>query len=132
MNDRNRIVDDIINEIKNLTKDNNDMGRRLDSLLRRVMRLKQPGRVKAGHHRQRPKEYPTALGRNIDALRLEMGWSYDDLASVSGISKKRILDHVNRGTRPRPHVLKEYSETFSNAFKRPISVADLLTEMRII
>jgi hypothetical protein len=114
----NRIIDDI-----------DDLRHRLDGIRRRVIRLKQAGGMKAGRHRQGPKEYPTALGRNIDVLRLELGWTFEDLERLSGIDKKRILDHVNKGVMPRPHTLKEYSDTFTKAFGRPISVADLHAEM---
>ncbi|NLT68042.1 MAG: helix-turn-helix transcriptional regulator [Acidobacteria bacterium] len=119
MNDRNSIIKDIDKAVRLLV-----------SIRRRIILSEQAGGRKAGGRRKAPREYPTTtLGRNIDRLRLELGWSYDDLARVSGISKKRILDHVNKGTRPWPHVLKEYSDTFTKAFGRPISVADLLTEM---
>jgi hypothetical protein len=117
----NRIIDDI-----------DDLRRRLDGVRRRIVRLKKAGSKKSGPHRQGPKEYPTALGRNIDALRLELGWSFNDLERLSGISKKRILDYVNKGAMPRPRTLKDLSDTFTKAFGYPVSVADLQAEMRIM
>ena len=119
MNDLDRIIDEL-----------DDLGRRLDGVRQAIIRLKQAGGMKSGRHCQGPKEYPTTLGRNIDLLRLELGLSFNDLERLSGISKKRILDYVNKGVKPRPRILKELSDTFTRAFGHPVSVADLQSEMR--
>jgi hypothetical protein len=127
----NRIIDGL-----------DDLSRRLDAICKEmdglrgeIMQLlnQAPGASGASlqpGHGPRPKKYPTALGRNIDALRLELGWTFEDLERLSGIDKKRILDHVNKGVMPRPQMLKNYSDTFTKAFGCPISVADLRAEMR--
>ncbi len=59
--------------------------------------------MKSGRPRQKLKEYPTALGQNIDELRRELGWSFNDLERLSGISKKRLLDYVNKGANLAPN-----------------------------
>ncbi len=117
----NRILDDI-----------DDLRRRLAGIRRRIVRLKQAGGRKAVRYPEGPKEYPTALGRNIDMLRLELGWSFNDLERLSGIGKKRILDYVNKGAKPRPQTLKDLADTFTKAFGHPVSVADLHAEMGIM
>ena len=67
----------------------------------------------------------TAIGRNINALRKECGWSFDKLAGEIGIDKKLILSHVNKGARPIPRILKEYAQAFSKGLQREITVSDL-------
>ena len=74
----------------------------------------------AGNTRQ-----ATAIGQNIDRLRKESGWSYDDLAAETGIDKKLILSHVNKGARPIPRILREYAQAFSKRLERKIIVPDL-------
>jgi hypothetical protein len=70
-------------------------------------------------------KHQTALGRNIDGLRKECGWSFVDLALRSGIDKTAILDHVNKGSCPRPSTLKIYADTFSKRLNRLVTVAEL-------
>jgi hypothetical protein len=65
------------------------------------------------------------IGRNIDRLRKECGWSFDDLMGKTGIDKKNTLAHVNEGRNPRPSTMKEYAQAFSKALQRDITVADL-------
>jgi hypothetical protein len=67
----------------------------------------------------------TAIGRNIDRLRKECGWSLDKLAKETGIDKKSILSHLNKGTRPVPRILKEYAQAFSKELGRTIIAPDL-------
>jgi hypothetical protein len=77
------------------------------------------GKSAAGIKRESP------VGRNIDRLRKECGWSFDTLMGKTGIDKKNILAHVNEGRKPRPNTLKEYAQAFSRALQREITVADL-------
>ena len=65
------------------------------------------------------------IGQNIDALRLECGWSFDKLAEETGIDKKLILSHVNKGAKPIPRILKEYAQAFSKKLGRNIIAPDL-------
>jgi hypothetical protein len=65
------------------------------------------------------------IGRNIDRLRKECGWSFDDLVDKTGIDKKNILAHVNEGRKPRPRTMKEYAQAFSKEQQREITVAEL-------
>jgi ribosome-binding protein aMBF1 (putative translation factor) len=65
------------------------------------------------------------LGQNIDRLRKECGWSFDKLADMTGIDKKQILSHVNKGTKPQPRILKEYAQAFTRELDRKITAADL-------
>ena len=67
----------------------------------------------------------TAIGRNIDILRKECGWSFDVLAARTLIDKKSILSHVNKGVRPTPRILAEYAQAFTRALGRTITAPDL-------
>ena len=67
----------------------------------------------------------TNIARNINKLRKECGWSIDQLAKETGIDKKSILSHLNKGTRPIPRILKEYAQAFSKALNRTIIAPDL-------
>jgi hypothetical protein len=71
------------------------------------------------------KNYKTALGRNIDLLRKECGWSFDDLAKATRLDKKLSLGHVNNGRGAHPSTLETYASTFSEKLGRIIAVADL-------
>jgi hypothetical protein len=70
---------------------------------------------------------PTSLGRNINRLRKECGWSFDRLAEATGLDKKLILGHVNAGRGTHPRTLKTYAEAFTKELKRPIKPDDLST-----
>lgn len=70
-------------------------------------------------------ESRSLIGRNIDNLRIECGWSFDKLAEKTGIDKKLILAHVNKGTKPVPRIRKEYAQAFSEELKRKITAVDL-------
>jgi len=74
------------------------------------------------------KTYKTALGRNIDILRVECGLSFDQLEDETAISKSLILRHVNHGTRPHPGNLKLYADTFTRILDRRITTTDLTGE----
>jgi hypothetical protein len=71
------------------------------------------------------KVYPTAVGRNIDRLRKECGWSFDVLAEKTGLDKKLTLGHVNEGKGTRPNTLKIYADAFAKRLNRPVTVAEL-------
>jgi hypothetical protein len=71
------------------------------------------------------KQHKTTLGRNIDALRKECGWSFDDISKASEIAKKLILGHVNDGKGAHPSTLAEYARTFSEKLGRHVTVAEL-------
>jgi hypothetical protein len=73
----------------------------------------------------RAPEYPTALGRNIDRLRSECGWSFDELATKSGLDKKAIMRHVKGGTSAYPRTLKIYADTFTKALNRVVTADEL-------
>jgi hypothetical protein len=68
---------------------------------------------------------PTLLGRNINRLRKECGWSFDQLAEATGLDKKLILGHVNDGRGAYPRTLKTYADAFTKGLKRPIKPDDL-------
>jgi hypothetical protein len=65
------------------------------------------------------------IGRNIDKLRNECGWSFDKLAEKTGIDKKLILSHVNRGAKPHPSTMREYAQAFAKELNRQITANDL-------
>ena len=67
----------------------------------------------------------TPLGRNLDRLRRECGWSFDEMAIATGLDKKLILGHVNKGKNAHPSTLATYARTFTEKLGRPVTVADL-------
>ena len=67
----------------------------------------------------------TAVGRNIDRLRKDCGWSYNKLAERTGLDKKLILGHVNGGKGIQPRTLKIYAVAFTRELKREVPVAEL-------
>jgi ribosome-binding protein aMBF1 (putative translation factor) len=71
------------------------------------------------------KTYKTDFGRNVDRLRKECGWSFDELAGKTGMDKKLILGHVNEGKGARPNTVKTYAEAFTKKLNRNVSVAEL-------
>jgi len=73
----------------------------------------------------KPPNAATVIGRNINRLRKECGWSLDKLAEETRIDKKLILSHVNKGATPVPRILKEYAQAFSKALERRIIAPDL-------
>lgn len=73
----------------------------------------------------KPNDGATVIGRNIDRLRNECGWSLDELGKQTGIDKKSILSHVNKGVKPIPRIRKEYAQAFSKALGRRIIAPDL-------
>ncbi len=69
--------------------------------------------------------FPSTVGRNIDKLRKECGWSFDDLAKTSGLGKKLILGHVKQGKGLHPRTLKTYADAFTKGLSRKVSVAEI-------
>jgi len=70
------------------------------------------------------------VGSNIDQLRKDCGWSLNTLAQKTGIDKKLILNHVNKGARPHPSTLKDYAQAFSKELGRTITASDLEKPLR--
>jgi hypothetical protein len=70
-------------------------------------------------------ENTTRLGRNIDRLRKECGWSFDKLAKKTGLDKKLILGHVNEGKGAYPKTIKVYADAFARDLNRTVEVAEL-------
>jgi hypothetical protein len=66
-----------------------------------------------------------AIGENINKLRKECGWSFDEIAKETGIDKRLICRHVNKGTKPTPRLLREYAQAFSRRLGRKITPLDL-------
>jgi hypothetical protein len=67
----------------------------------------------------------TALGRNINRLRRECGWTFNDLAKATDLDKKLILGHVNKGKGINPSTLRTYADAFSEKLGRSVTVAEL-------
>jgi hypothetical protein len=81
---------------------------------------------KRRQQRMNPKDsYPNNIARNIDMLRLECKYSFDDLAEASGIDKRTILRHLS-GMQPRLRMLQRYAEIFSTVLGREITPSDLM------
>ncbi len=87
--------------------------------------LESPDAVRRGTPKEGASNTQKSIGRNIDCLRKECGWSYDNLAQETGIDKKSILSHVKKGVLPFPRIRKEYAQAFSKALKRTITALDL-------
>jgi transcriptional regulator with XRE-family HTH domain len=64
------------------------------------------------------------IGRNVDRLRKECGWSFDDLAQRTGIDRSLILGHVNKGKGMHPRTLRIYADAFTKQ-GHPVTVAEL-------
>jgi hypothetical protein len=71
------------------------------------------------------KLFPTTLGRNIDRLRRECGWSFAEMASATDVSKQLILGHVNHGRKANPATVARYANGFTDRLGRPVTVAEL-------
>jgi len=69
--------------------------------------------------------YKTALGFNIDRLRVECGWPFSALAAASGIAKHVIVRHIRLGVRAKPLSIKAYAEAFSRHLQRTITLEEL-------
>jgi hypothetical protein len=67
----------------------------------------------------------TPLGRNLDRLRRECGWSFDEMAKATGFDKKLIMGHVNKGKKTYPSTLATYALIFSEKLGRTVTVAEL-------
>ncbi len=65
------------------------------------------------------------IGRNIDKLRKECGWSLDKLAEKTGIDKKAILSHVHGESKPNPKTQREYAQAFTKELNRAINANSL-------
>jgi hypothetical protein len=76
-------------------------------------------------NREVTKPYKTALGRNIDRLRKECGWSFDELAVEAKVDKTLILGHVNQAKGMHPGTLAKYAQAFSKRLNRAVTVAEL-------
>ena len=63
--------------------------------------------------------YKTVVGRNVDRLRKECGWSFDDLAKRTGIGKSLILGHVNDGKGMHPKTKMTYADAFTRQVVMP-------------
>jgi hypothetical protein len=65
------------------------------------------------------------VGRNIDRLRTDCGWSFNDLAERTLLEKKLILGHVNKGKGIRPNTLRLYADAFTKELGRKVTATDL-------
>jgi len=64
-------------------------------------------------------------GTNINRLRKECGWSFDQLAEKTGLEKKLILGHVNGGKGAHPRTMKIYADAFTKALNRKVTVHEI-------
>jgi hypothetical protein len=67
----------------------------------------------------------TLIGNNINRLRKECGWSFDELADKTGLEKKLILGHVNEGKGAYPRTLRTYADAFTKALSRKVTVEEI-------
>jgi hypothetical protein len=73
------------------------------------------------------KSLATPFGRNLDRLRRESGWTFDEMAMATGIAKKLILGHVNKGKNANPGTVAAYASAFTERLGRPVTVAELIS-----
>jgi len=71
------------------------------------------------------KVYKTRIGRYIDRLRKDCGWSFDELEAKTGLDKNLSLGHVNEGKGATPRTLKTYADAFSKKLNRIVNVAEI-------
>ena len=72
------------------------------------------------------KAYASPLGRNIDMLRAECFWTYDELAAKTGLEKSQIIRHV-KGAGARMRALGLYAAAFGKKLNRTVTARDLLS-----
>jgi hypothetical protein len=72
---------------------------------------------------------PTPFARNIQRLRLECGWSYDDLTGSVDMDRSTVIDHATKVTQPWPATVKKYADAFTKALHRSISPAELMVDV---
>ena len=69
-----------------------------------------------------PKVCRTVLACDIDKYRKECRWSLNTLARETGIDKKLILGHVNKGKGMQMDTVKAYERAFTKKLNRPITL----------
>jgi hypothetical protein len=70
----------------------------------------------------------TTVGRNIDALRKECGWTLEQLSDKTGIDIRQIERHIYQRQSAQAKSLKDYAEAFTKKLRRTVTVAELLAE----
>lgn len=71
------------------------------------------------------RSFATVFGRNLDRLRRESGWSFDEMEVATGIAKNLSLGHVNKGKGAHPSTMAIYAKSFSERLGRDVTVAEL-------
>jgi hypothetical protein len=71
------------------------------------------------------KVYISPLAANIDKFRRECGWTIAELVKAIELVPDAVLDHVDKGARPRPDALKSYADAFTDKLGRVVSVEEL-------
>jgi hypothetical protein len=116
--------EDDTEEVKNLAQPFH----RVRDDLRRLLHELPPASKPSQSQEQVPEQtkvYKTNFARNVDRLRKDCGWSFDDLAQATGLDKKLLLGHVNGGKGAHPSTLERYAQTFTEKLGRTITVAAL-------
>lgn len=67
------------------------------------------------------------IGKNIQRLKRECGWTFDELADETFLDRKQIIMHAHGRSNPRPRNLRKYADVFSKKLGRRITPADLET-----
>jgi hypothetical protein len=78
-------------------------------------------------HTNRPSEelWKPSISENLQRLKKECHWSYEELAKQVDLDKKLVIGHVKHGKGMHPETLKRYARAFSDYLERPISASDL-------
>lgn len=74
-------------------------------------------------HTNRPSEelWRASIAENLQRLKKECHWSYEELATQVDLDKKLVIGHVKHGKGTQPETLKKYARAFSDYLGRPIS-----------
>lgn len=83
-----------------------------------------------GRFRQPKPQLPPGkvLASNLDRLRRECRWTWENLADEAKLHRSTVFDHLSGGVFPRKNALQSYASTFSRFLGRPILSDDLLKE----
>jgi hypothetical protein len=65
--------------------------------------------------------WKSSVRENLQKLRRECGWSYEELAKQVDLDKKLVIGHLKHGKGLHPETLKKYARAFSDWLERPIS-----------
>jgi hypothetical protein len=83
--------------------------------------------VPSPHHEEMasPAEAASLVGRKIDELRREAGWSLGKLAEEAGVDRKAPGKHIRGHRNLYPSTVKKYAQALSRGLNRVVTVSEL-------